>query len=378
MDDLVLELLIDQDTVAGASFIVEKLSTSPISGNEMSKTRRQSLSRQSSSSVDQHSRPIPLSERMLCNKRRIDNGASPTHQSWSQSKLLNALNENKYLVERCMQCISSRISNDTRMCVGQVALLFRAFSVLVHCTGICDPKAINQILGRIPDLLKMVDTSSELPECSPVDDVYKLAICLIILVWLKIDRTEKANSDMATSKTLSVFLLRMMSSPSSIECHVFSSRLGGFVVGNEATNLMTMILQHVYSTKSLANVTFEIKPAVSMINLMLSDREKLEQICKSALTLSTTVYNPIVAVEAIRRCESAHCTDFNNLVKNLLSDQQSCQIILHNPMMCELVQESVNMLMRSPSPQIPLVLPVSLNGLSTRAMYETVTQFHVW
>lgn len=368
MDDLVLELLNDHDPVAGASFIVEKLSTGFIYGNDTSSTRRKSLRRQSSSSIDQHSRPIPLRQRILGNRGSIDNVVTPSHQkvqhrSCSQSKLINALKENKSLVEQCMQSVSSRVSKDTSICAGQVALFLRAFAILVHCTEVCNSKTIRHIVGRIPDLV-MRDGKTGLPECSPVDDVNKLAICVITLVWLNVVKSENEMTDSdstTTPETLWACLLRIMSSPSSLECVVFSSRLAGFAIGNDATSMVTMILHHVYSTKFSSDGTSDInQAAVSVINHMLSDREQLEQIHKSALTLNTTVYNPIVTIEALGRCEVLGYTDLDHLVKNLLSDQQSCRIILHNPMLCELVQESVKMLMRRPTPHLPLVLPVSL------------------
>ena len=152
--------------------------------------------------------------------------------------------------------------------------------------------------------------------------------------------------------------------PPSIECIVFSSCVAGCVLCDDAESLRSTILDHVYAgERSLQKGSHknELEQTSNTIGCILSiiGCEQLKQIRGRALTLNITVYNPAAAIDAIRRTDAAGFKELDELVKSLLSDSRSCINVFYNPMICDLIQESVKMLLRRDDPHIPLVLPVS-------------------
>ena len=374
MDDLVLELmLMENDIVAGASFIVKKLST--VSSTEVvtSPKQRRSFLRRQSSSFDEHkSRPVSLRQRMLCSRHKtgdITNSAqtqtsSVNGHSYSQTALQSSLSNSHSLIELCMKCFLERIASTeaSGMSLGEAALLLRAFTLLVYCTGIFDLKWGDQMIDHMITLIGTKTTEADLPEESTTDEIYKMLICAT-LIFIPISENEMADSKEPT-KPCKECLKLLLLNPKSIECVVFSSRMAGFVLSNDAESLGSVIFGHIYAgghSLQRGSHKDELKQTANAIDCVSSiiGSDQLRQVQRKALTLSITVCNPAAAIDAIRGSDAAVSKDLDELIKSLLWDSKSCGNVFFNPMICDLIRESVNMLLRRDGPHIPLVLPVS-------------------
>ena len=361
MDDLVLELMIVLDPVAGASFIVEKLTTNFMPDGCTSKSKQNSF-RRSSSSFDGQKQHIPLQQRMIIRPRQSDCVAPSLtikSQSMKESNLFGVLRGNPQTTELCIQCILKRLSSSqyTYNSLGETVLFMRALSLLLHCTNACSIESLNLILGHLNLVGK---TEADLPNSASDDDVFKIAISIMFMAWSKVMVSENEESDQA--RIYHENLKRILVNPKSLNCVIFSSRLSGYVIRSDENSLRSTILDYIYTcqypvegtSQEMIQISNAMKSMMSTIGI-----ELLENVHKSALTINTIVYNPIVALEAIKRSGTSPSNELDDLLKNLVSDPQSCSTFLRHPMACELIQESVKMLTRRAVPHIPLVLPVS-------------------
>ena len=377
IDELVLELLIDQDPIAGASFIVEKLSTGFVDDGDSNNTRR-CLHDLTVLSEEDQSQSLPLRQRIIGSQQCLDNcmplsrhNMFPSEEN-TQSNLAFALKENHILVKCCLQSISNKMeaAKDSDVSLGETSLLLRAFDVLMHYTDV-DIESLNQILDHVLDLVKIDNSHSDVQRCSPYDDFYKLGVCTTIIAWSKFTLLENSmtDSDRTASKgKLRKCLGSLLDHKKSLECIVFLSRVSGFIIGNDASGLRSMLVDHIYSGKyrtSVASLKIELNRMSSVITCVLSSVgvEKLKRAHKSALTLSATTYNPIVAIDNVRRSGISQYEELDDLITSIITDTRSCRDILFHPKSFELMQESVKMLSRRNGPHIPLVLPVSVCGL---------------
>lgn len=379
MDELVLELLVEMDAVGASSFLVEKLSTD--SGGTTSSTPKRKIIRRQSTASEEPSYVVPLRRRMIGRPNRTEDVAplskqEPFYSDRGPSNLAKALGNNNPLVDRCMRCISARMSSSQDICLGESSLHIRAFTLLVHCTD-CNTELAMQILNCVPDLVGVEKVPTIMPNSSSVDDVYKLAICLIIVAWSKCKRNENDMTDSDETKVYQDNLENLFANPKSLECIVFSSRLAGFIISNDSKGLRSIILTHLcsgdYSIDGALREA-ELKQISNLVEQVLSTigSDRLQQVHKSALTLGTTLYNPIVAIESIQRCGSSQNTELDDLMKSILSDPRSCHDMLCNPMTCKLARESVKMVSRRAGPHIPLVLPVSTDMFSVSYFLTTL------
>lgn len=372
MDKVVLELMIGLDPVAGASFIVEKLTTDYIPDGRRSKSKRNSF-RRSSSSFNDQKRPIPLRRRMIFSRRQTDYVA-PSLQikhSLGESNLFSIFKGDPQTTELCLQRISKRLtsSESFHKSLGETALFMRAFALLIHCTSTCSIESVNMILCHLNLAGK---TKVDLPNSASDDDIYKIAVSVMIIAWSKVMVSENAeNEDSDQARVYHENLKRLLVGPKSLECVIFSSRLSGFIISCDENSLRSTILDFIYTCKypveGRSQETIQLSNAIKSI-LSTLGIELLENVHKSALTLNTTVYNPIVALDVIKRTGASPSKELDDLLKNLLSDPQSCSSLMRHPMACELIQESVKMLIRRAAPHIPIVLPVSAPEISQNAL----------
>ena len=363
MDEVVLELMIGLDPVAGASFIVEKLTTDYIPDGRRSKSKRNSF-RRSSSSFNDQKRPIPLRGRMIFSRQQTDYVA-PSLQikhCLGESNLFSILKGDPQTTELCLQRISKRLSSSqsSHKSLGETALFMRAFALLIHCTSTCSIESVNLILCHLNLAGK---TKVDLPKSASDDDIYKIAVSVMFIAWSKVMVSENPeNEDSDQARVYHENLKRLLVGPKSLECVIFSSRLSGFIISCDENSLRSTILDFIYTCKypieGRSQETIQLSNAIKSI-LSTLGIELLENVHKSALTLNTTIYNPIVALDVIKRTGASPSKELDDLLKNLLSDPQSCSSLMRHPMACELIQESVKMLIRRAAPHIPIVLPVS-------------------
>ena len=83
----------------------------------------------------------------------------------------------------------------------------------------------------------------------------------------------------------------------------------------------------------MSNVIFCIQAAIG--------NEQLEHSHEAALSLNSVLYNPVVAIDVMKRNDPLRFDMLNDLVNDIFSDPKSCRDILCKPMTCELIQESV-------------------------------------
>jgi hypothetical protein len=411
MDDLVLELLISRDVGDGALFLVEKLEACVCEEEdsvEMPEAKPKFVSRQSTISdvntfdtdgrvKEQYARPLSLRQRMLSRRSRSDDAVSKTHQTTSmknakssqvstQSNFVNALSKNSSLAERCLQCMSSRIAalvglqqSTNTVCFGEVAILLRAFACLLHNANI-SKLDYAQVIGSMTDLVNVKMATAEMPDSSSGDDVYKLVFCAAIITWSKCLSAKDSTDPTTTNKTPKVCqecIQSLLLQSKSLECGVFASRLCGFVIHSDAEGMRSMILHQIYpgyTSVRVSSLDFELEQLSNAINEMLSfiGKEQLDHVHKAALTADAVLYNPIVAIDAIRRSDMPS-NNFDDLIKNLLSDPKSCDTLSRKPMACEFLQESVGMVSRRAGPHIPIVLPVTLERVASSIPWSSTS-----
>ncbi|KAL7480482.1 hypothetical protein ACHAW6_006172 [Cyclotella cf. meneghiniana] len=420
MDELVMSLLLGQDPIGAAAFIVDKLSTtygcdeviqsslSTVPTQEGArrnstfydslKTSLKDTASESEVEVPQSTHPLPLRQRMLSCRLQSKDAAPLTKfsstQRFSQSQLRRTLIYDCSLAERCTQCISSEIaalvdrkqksSSFSSVSCGEAVLLLRAFALLVHCPVRWDSKFVTEVIGRIPSLFECESTKSQMPKSHSHDDLYKLAICATTVVWSKfllVDDSDQLASSETVSKVCQECIRSLLIRPASLECLVFSSRFSGFVINNDSRGASSIILSHIYSSnyvcaaaslelKQMSNVIFCIQAAIG--------NGPLEHSHDAALSLNSVLYNPVVAIDAMKRNDPLQFDKLNDLVNDIFSDPKSCRDILCNPMTCELIQESVNMLLTRPGPHIPRVAPLSLERVAASIpwSFSYTSDFH--
>eukprot|EP00804_Cyclotella_cryptica_P010226 CCRYP_016701-RB/>CCRYP_016701-RB protein AED:0.07 eAED:0.07 QI:60/0.66/1/1/0.66/0.5/4/103/1342 len=403
IDELVLTLLLDHDPVGAASFIVEKLSTtfecdkvtqassstaptarceqepilrlSTLSDNMENSMRSTTV--ESETVEQQRTHSLPLRQRILSRRLQSNGGGSLTKfsaaQIFTQSHLRRALMDDSSLAERCAHCISTKIEAlldykqkslyVSSVCCGEAVLLLRAFALLVHCSAELDSKFVTNIIGHIPFLFRSQSIASQMPKSSSEDDLYKLAECVTIIAWSKFLAAEDSEVSNVCQACIRSLLIR----PKSLESLVFSSRLSGFVISNDATGMTSIILNQIYTRNhSSAGAPLELKQMSNVICCIQSaiGNEQLEHTYEAALSSNSVLYSPIVAIDVMKRNDLRRFDKLNELVDSIFSDPKSCRDILCKPMTCELIQESVKMVLRRNGPHIPHVVPFSLERVA--------------
>eukprot|EP00970_Alexandrium_tamarense_P009547 scaffold1917_cov196-Alexandrium_tamarense.AAC.8 len=382
MDELVLSLLIEHDSVGAVSFIVEKLSSSL----EVIPRSSSTHGHPDTSGEDVHCRSRGFRRRKVkfeCSlslRQRMMTGETSVNPSLNEAKqcisnLQKVLVADKSLAERAKLCVSKCIASAVGYKqngqgtlgagFGEIALIVQAYALLVYCTGIVECETTIKIIGSLPSL--MTTSEEDIPNASSSDGVYKLALCTAIIVSSKMPQDENESS--VAKKACLECIQSLLSHPMSINGIIFASRLVGFIKANDVEGLGKLVLSIICATGVGGGRPLPEKHNASQLSHIcrwLSSKmedETLETIHRQGFTASSVMHDPIAVVEAMRRSNSQTSNNLDDLVKAILSDPIMCSEVISNQRAGEMVQEAVKMLTRRPSPHIPLILPLTLERL---------------
>eukprot|EP01082_Thalassiosira_pseudonana_P004836 g4218.t1 g4218 contig15:582168-584897(+) len=382
MDELVLSLLIEHDSVGAVSFIVEKLSSSL----EVIPRSSSTHGHPDTSGEDVHCRSRGFRRRKVkfeCSlslRQRMMTGETLVNPSLNEAKqcisnLQKVLVADKSLAERAKLCVSKCIASAVGYKqngqgtlgagFGEIALIVQAYALLVYCTGIVECETTIKIIGSLPSL--MTTSEEVIPNASSSDGVYKLALCTAIIVSSKMPQDENESS--VAKKACLECIQSLLSHPMSINGIIFASRLVGFIKANDVEGFGKLVLSIICATGVGGGRPLPEKHNASQLSHIcrwLSSKmedETLETIHRQGFTASSVMHDPIAVVEAMRRSNSQTSNNLDDLVKAILSDPIMCSEVISNQRAGEMVQEAVKMLTRRPSPHIPLILPLTLERL---------------
>ncbi|KAL7540740.1 hypothetical protein ACHAXR_010344 [Thalassiosira sp. AJA248-18] len=380
MDGLVLSLLIDNDAVCAASFIVEKLSSGPTPFAQTSNSAHHEVSDVKEPKMK---RVLPLRQRMIGVQASVGRVLVPAETV--PSRLFKELVEDKSLAENVRHFISQRIilllktkkgMEGTRF--GEASLLIQAYALVVHSLGIgagssagSGSKFVEDTMMAIRQLSDDKSSVQDLPTQSPKDNVYKTAICAAIITCSKYPPIGDSQGFVIGGQAVKACLdclQGLLLQPTSVESSIFSSRFAGFIIDNDAQSLRNVSLETIIAhTCSSDNEKDQISQTSNVCRWLSSDlvrTGKLKSIHKKGLGFNCLIHDPIVAVEAVRRSNSQRANDLDDLMKNIFADPTLCEKMIQHPRTCSLIQESVKMLVERPAPHIPIVLPLSLERLA--------------
>jgi len=382
MDGLALSLLMIHDPIGAVSYIVEKLYT-----KEPTSSNRNAI---------QHKRrhALPLRQRVLSSQSRTQpsvKGVSVPINTVT-SKLCKELTGDKALAENVRCFISRRISLSLKnkqttgsISMGEGALFIQAYALLVHSIGIgagsssgSGSKFVEDTMTAIGKLLTNENSGQDLPTRSSEDNIYKTAICAAIVTCSRYPPIADSDGSVIGGPAVIACLdcLRgLFLRPRSIESAIFSSRFAGALIGDDAASFGKMALVNIFShTCSTENIhQQENDSQMAGVCRWLSSKIEmcvLKGIHQKGLTF--VMHDPTATVEAMSRNSSKTSNELDDLMKKILADPKLCADIIQHKKGCALVHESVMMLVRRPSPHIPLVLPLSLERLAQSLPWDVI------
>ena len=420
MDGLVLSLLIRHDeSIAAASFIVEKLSSS-------------------SSTPDTTSTHDITNPTLDANDTKSDAiSESAPAENTSTSRLFKELENDKMLAENVRRYISQRMirlletsKSKKGSSLREGNLFIKAYTLLVYFIGIgagsSSGSGTKFVVDSISAISTVVDGESSIqdqPTKSSKDNVYKLSICAAISTCCKHppigDCSKGSVMGGPAVKACLECIQQLLLYPESIESVIFSARVAGFIVDSDAKSLLKLVVETILPESNSSGCSEEEDVSqMSNVCRWLSSKVELESlnaIHSRGMTTTSLVHDPIVVAETMRRSDtqkpnvpsehvkvgtssrgygtptngqgassSTSSSSRNNvpkwgfeeldeLAKKILLDREICSKAIHHPHACILVQESVAMLVRRPEPHIPIVLPLTLERISQQLPWEEIS-----
>lgn len=329
MDGLVLSLLIRQDSIDAASYIVEKLTS-------------------------------------------------------TKSKLYTELAGDKSLAEHARRFISQRMMDEANQSKEEKFILIKAHSVVVHFIGIGAGSSAGSGSKFVEDSMiaigivveKKEDDDNELPIHSCNDKLYKTAICATIVTCCKYPPIGDSQGSFVGGPAVKACLdcfQQLLYYPESVESTIFSSRVAGFLIDKDTASLLNVVMETIFqNTINDDQVESEHQQIKSVCQWLLSkiEEERLKSVHLEGLTVTSFSHDPIVVAETMLRSNAQTLNELDDLVKKILNDASICATIIQQPNACTLIEECVAMLVRRPEPHIPLVLPLSLERLSQALPWE--------
>ena len=334
MEDLALSLLLDHDPIGAAAFVVEKMTTQKMNGT--SNDAKTSLRR-----------------RMQKNK---DQGFS---KGPAESQLKTVLAKDGELAAKASEFMCQRIVaiwSDAEAS-GEAALLIKALSLLPRNSLGTNSKPFDEVMLAIQRTATFESTGQGvLPTTSENDNLYSHSIALCCVT------TENPT---ACAKCL----LALIRHPQSMESSILSSRLAGCMVHNDTKTIVDILADILAIDRGEPN---ERRLASLCEEMARENEDELRTIFMRGIELSTVLYDPVVAIEALRRCSSQYVNQLESLMNAILSSPDLSSKIAKNRGAHSLIQESVKMLLRKPGPRIPCVLPLTLESLSQTVPWAKV------
>ncbi|KAL9188690.1 hypothetical protein ACHAXT_007068 [Thalassiosira profunda] len=382
MDGLVLSLLMEHEPIGAASFVVEGLSSKSMSS-----------AMESGGGVDgaiatrqNQKRALSLRQRMVGGTSPSIDGISSASASTAPSRLLKELEQDKSLAERARQFIMHQMlkakQNDKTISLGEAALFVQAHALLVHSIGIgagssagSGSKLVEDTMTAIGKLFGSEDTCQDLPARAPKDNIYKTAICTVIVTCCKYPPIGELEGSVIGGQVVKVCLScfqELLLCPPSLQSAIFASRLAGFIINSEAESLLEVTLEAI-NCSDLRKKEDASQMANACRWLSNSIESKiLEQMHARGLELNSLVQDPLAVIEEMRRSDSPKANELDALVRGILSDASVCAKIIWHPLASDLIQESVALLVRRPAPHIPAILPLSLERLAQSLPWDTI------
>ena len=404
MDAVALSLAMEHDEVVAASFIVGGLSAprpppvgaSPKTTDIDAACDDDKKSDRSRSST--RNRVVPIRQRLRNGRssgaaRASSNEAAATGTARLGPRLREELAADATLAEKARSFAARRIvrslgADDEGAGLGEAALFVQAYALLVHATGTGTGTSAGSGAMFVEDTMTAIGTAIEklskcdrsfqdLPPHASTDNISKLALCATILTccnYPPIGDPACADSEETAAQACWDCLQGLLLRPASVDMAVFSSRVAGFIVGNDIANLRMLVLAsiscHESTNRNEEDEIAHLKNVCRWVTSKDAGSTQLTSVHDMGLEINSLVHDPIVVTEAMRRGSPSDKLD--KLMKTVFSDPPLCAQIIRHSRVGALLQASVEMLAKRPAPHIPLVLPLSLESLAQALPWDKV------
>lgn len=337
MEGLALSLLLDHDSIGAAAFVIEKMSTRKVNGapNDAKTSLR----------------------------RRMQKNKDPSILKEPKNQLELELAKDGALAAKAREILCQRIvaiCSDAEA-AGEAALLIKAFSLLLMWNS-PEPESrpIEQVVLAIQSAAIVENGNDDtFPDTSENDNRYSQSLAATMAVCCATTGNPTDSHCVACGECL----LALIRHPQSRKSSILSSRLAGCLVHND-TKTIVEIMADILNTDSVEFESNE-RQLLSLCEATARENEdELRTIFMRGIELSTVIYDPVVAIETLRRGRSRYVNELESLMKAILSSPDLSSEIAKSRCAHSLIQESVKMLLRRPGPRIPWVLPLSLESLS--------------
>lgn len=210
--------------------------------------------------------------------------------------------------------------------------------------------------------------------------MYKSAICAAIVTCCRYPSIGDSGGGSVMNTPAAKACLECFSSlllhPESIESAIFSSRLSGFLIDGNAKSLVSVVLETIFSSSNSNGYQKEEDvPQITSVCHWLSakiESDELKTMHSMGMSMTSFAHDPIVLAEAMCRSTTQTASELDDLVKSILSNQDTCAKIINISSAVTLVKESVAMLVRRPGQHIPLVLHLTLERLAQALPWKEV------
>lgn len=337
MEGLTLSLLLDHDPIGAAAFIVEMMTRTVNGTANDAKTLR----------------------------RRMEKNKHPSFSKEpTENQLKTELTKDGALAAKATELICQRIVaiySDAEAS-GEAALFIKAFSLLPRNSLGPNSKPIEEVMLVIQSAATVKNArKGTLPDTSENDNLYSQSMALCCVT--------KGNPTDSHFLACGECLLALIRHPQSRESFILSSRLAGCLVHND-TKTIAEIMVGILNADSVESNERQLMSLCE--ETARENEDELRTIFMRGLELSTVMYDPIVAIETLRRSSSRYVNELDSLMKAILCSPDLCTQVAKSRGAHSLIQESVKMLLRRPGPRIPCVLPLSLESLSHKIPWAKV------
>mmetsp|Transcript_11755 Transcript_11755/g.23398 ORF Transcript_11755/g.23398 Transcript_11755/m.23398 type:complete len:1347 (+) Transcript_11755:48-4088(+) len=417
MSGIVLDILISQDALGAATFIVENLTCASDVVSGSSHCQDSSAATMDQGAVVDRlgvhrrriisSNKLSLRNRMICQDNRQSNGPLQVRQSsleqvQHKSELCKLLIEDRSLSEDARQCISRCLYDLTDgkdikdISMGEASLLIQAYALLILQVGIgagstggSGSKFVEDTMSSILRLFQIFENppDSVLPAESSRDNVYQMALCATITACYKFppigDTKGPFMGGPAVTACFDCLQYLLTESVPSMKSAVFESRIVGFIIHRDLSNFLEILHKIIHNNNSIDRASCQYDEELSglgnmclWLSLKIEDN-KLKAIHRKGVSPEFIVEDPTSIIDTMRRANTLQTNnELDSLVQTIFCDPSFCKRMSLHPSIVNFVRESVDMLLRRPLPHIPLVLPLSLEHLARSMSREDVEKDH--
>jgi hypothetical protein len=379
MCSLVLQLLLDTDEAAAASFIVEKLMSSlnspakstriydsTVSSNEINTDFSQGITKRQS---------LPLNQRIICNFQ--------FHNKFENHRALKNLSpmellEDRTITEAALSCMSRRIVQlsqiiEEQICFGEASLFIRAYALLTYFINIevwtSKYGAIFEAtISAIQTLSKFTTQSSfntEVEKKSTMDEIYILLLCATLFTVVQVS-TSKVCFE-TVEKTCVECLELLLLHPVSMNTTVLAALMASCIHGNNPLQLLKLAFQSInglHATIDADNITNGCD-VCQWLSLRF-EKGLLHSVQNKAMTIEYVLHDARIFIDKMSQSDIEQSVELEKMIRIILNDPDMCCKMLQQPLACIFIRESAKLACQKPAPHIPLVLPLSLESCSRK------------